>query len=107
MILLVAKHNGDDGALDGIAGRLTEPLLYPVKLNAGTFAAIASQYTDLATVVCASVPVATLIAAVEATGKRCRVEGEQRSFTIVRSGKPTQDSDAALLLTQPPDACCR
>ena len=48
-----------------------------------------------------------LIKAVEATGKRCRVEGEQRSFTIVRSGKPTQDSDAALLLTQPPDACCR
>ena len=49
----MAKHN-DDGTLDGIADRLTEPLLYPVKLNAGTFAAIASQYTDLATVVCAS-----------------------------------------------------
>ena len=73
----------------------------------GVESAVVDLQSGRATVVCASVPVATLIAAVEATGKRCRVEGEQRSFTIVRSGKPTQDSDAALLLTQPPDACCR
>ena len=71
-LALVAKHrrDGDDTALDGIADRLTEPLHYPVKLNAGTFGAIASQYTDLASVCAASANPALKKAA---TGKRRRL----------------------------------
>ena len=76
----------------------------------GVESAVVDLPSGSAMVVSAAVPAATLLAAVKATGKGCRVEGERRSITsIARSAKPTQGDAAAefLLVTQASDCCGR
>ena len=74
----------------------------------GVESAVVDLQSGSAMVVSAAVPAATLLAAVEATGKGCRVEGERRSITsIARSAKPTQGDAEFLLLASASDCCGR
>ena len=74
----------------------------------GVESAVVDLPSGSAMVVSAAVPAATLLAAVRATGKGCRVEGERRSITsIARSAKPTHEDAEILLLAQAPDCCGR
>ena len=74
----------------------------------GVESAVVDLQSGSAMVVSAAVPAATLLAAVEATGKGCTVEGERRSITsIARSAKPTQGDAEFLLLASASDCCGR
>lgn len=74
----------------------------------GVESAVADLQSGSAMVVSAAVPAATLLAAVEATGKGCRVAGERRSITsIARSPNPTRGDAEFLLLASASDCCGR
>lgn len=74
----------------------------------GVESAVADLQSGSAMVVSAAVPAATLLAAVEATGKGCRVAGERRSITsIARSPHPARGDAEFLLLASASDCCGR
>ena len=74
----------------------------------GVESAVVDLQSGSAMVVSAAVPVATLLAAVEATGKACRVAGERRSITsIARSPHPARGDAEFLLLASASDCCGR
>ena len=76
----------------------------------GVESAVVDLQSGSAMVVSAAVPAATLLAAVEATGKACRVAGERRSITsIARSPNrnPARGDAEFLLLASASDCCGR
>ena len=74
----------------------------------GVESAVIDLQSSSAMVVSAAVPVPTLLAAVEATGKACRVAGERRSITsIARSPNPSRGDAEFLLLASASDCCGR
>ena len=75
---------------------------------AGVESAVVDLQSGLATVITtAGVPIASLVAAVEGTGKGCRLEGEVRRFTRQHPAKGSPEEPLLNVAVASGADCCR